>query len=151
MMKLFFLRHGEAAYNKNDDIRELTPQGCEDVAHVAQLQVAALASVQQVFVSPITRAQQTADIFCRAANITAPRYTVDWLIHETPLREALLALAKMDQNLLLVGHQPLASKLIESLCSLHVGAVPIGTANLVEMEGDAFISGALQLVHHQRP
>ena len=112
-MKLFFLRHGEAAYNKHDDIRELTARGCDDVKRVAQHQRAALADVQRVFVSPITRAQQTADMVCREAHILVPRETVDWLIHEMPLREAL--------------------------------------ANMIEMEGDAFISGALHIVHHQSP
>ena len=149
--KLFFLRHGEAAYNKNDDIRVLTPQGREDVAFVAQQQRSALAGVQQVLVSPITRAQQTADIICREANINAPRSTVDWLIHETPLKDVLLRLAKLNHNTLLVSHQPLAGKLVESLCGLDVGTTSIGTANLIEMEGEAFISGALQLAHHQRP
>lgn len=52
-MKLFFLRHGEAAYNKHDDIRELTARGCDDVKRVAQHQRAALADVQRVFVSPL--------------------------------------------------------------------------------------------------
>ena len=150
-MKLFFLRHGEAEYNRYDDIRTLTPQGCEDVAYIAQQQRAALACVQQVLVSPITRAQQTADIVCREANISAPRSTVDWLIHEMPLKEVLIRLAKLNHNTLLVSHQPLAGKLVEGLCNLDVGATSIGTANLIEMEGEAFISGALQLVHHQRP
>jgi phosphohistidine phosphatase len=150
-MKLFFLRHGEAGYNRNDDIRELTPQGCEDVANVAQQQRAVLAGVQHVLVSPITRAQQTADIVCREANIDAPRSTVDWLIHEAPLKEVLSKLAKINHDTLLVSHQPLAGKLVENLCGLHVGATSISTANLIEMEGEAFISGALQLVHHQRP
>jgi phosphohistidine phosphatase len=150
-MKLFFLRHGEAAYNKNDDIRELTQQGRDDVVFIAQQRRAALAGVQQVLVSPITRAQQTADIICREANINAPRSTVDWLIHETPLKDVLTQLAKLNHNALLVSHQPLAGKLVENLCGLQVGATSIGTANLIEMEGEAFISGALQLVHLQRP
>ena len=150
-MKLFFLRHGDAAYNKNDDIRELTQQGREDVTSITQQQRAALACVQQVLVSPITRAQQTADIICREANINAPRSTVDWLIHETPLKEVLIKLAKLPHNTLLVSHQPLAGKLVESLSGMQVGSTSIGTANLIEMEGEAFISGTLQLVHHQRP
>lgn len=150
-MKLFFLRHGEAAHDRNDDIRELTPRGRDDVARVAQAQREALASVAQVLVSPITRAQQTADIACLEAGITAPRHTVDWLVHETPLREALAELARLDADTLLVGHQPLAGKLVDSLCNLHPGEVMIGTANLVEMEGDAFIIGALVLNHLQRP
>lgn len=150
-MKLFFLRHGEAAYDSNDDIRELTNRGRDDVARVARLRRAALAGVEQVLASPILRAQQTADIACLAVGIAAPRHTVDWLVHETPLREALAALAMLDRNTLLVGHQPLAGRLVESLCGLHAGETMIGTANLVEMEGDACISDAMRIIHLQQP
>jgi phosphohistidine phosphatase len=150
-MKLFFLRHGQAEHNRNDDIRELTHQGQKDVKHVTKSRQEALACVQHVLVSPIVRAQQTADIACKEAQIKAPRSTVDWLVHETPLREALAALAKLDGNILLVGHQPLAGKMVESLCGLEHGASDIGTANLVEMEGDAFISAALRMTHQENP
>lgn len=150
-MKLFFLRHGQAEHNHNDDIRELTHHGRQDVKHVAKARRDALSCVQQVLVSPIVRAQQTADIACDEAHIKAPRLTVDWLVHETPVREALAALAKLDGNVLLVGHQPLAGKIVESLCGLHHGASEIGTANLVEMEGEAFISGAMRITHQETP
>ncbi|HQQ63353.1 MAG TPA: histidine phosphatase family protein [Pseudomonadales bacterium] len=150
-MKLFFLRHGEAAPDRNDDIRELTLRGREDVAQVAKSCGVALRDIEQVLVSPITRAQQTADIFCAEAGIRVPRQTVGWLVHETPVREALDALRSIDKNTLLVGHQPLAGSLVERLCNLERGASFIGTANLVEMEGDAFVTGALQLLHHQSP
>ncbi len=148
-MKLFFLRHGEAEANSNDDIRALTTQGRVDVARVAQQRIAALADVQQVFVSPLVRAQQTADIACREASIGLPRVTVDWLVHETPVREALAMLVKLDKNTLLVGHQPLAGSLVERLCDTR-GAF-IGTANLVEMDGEAFLAGLMQIVHQQMP
>jgi phosphohistidine phosphatase len=150
-MKLFFLRHGQAEHNHNDDIRELTQHGRKDVKHVARSRRDALSCVQQVLVSPIVRAQQTADIACEEAHIKAPRATVDWLVHETPVREALAALATLDGNILLVGHQPLAGKMVESLCGLHHGASEIGTANLVEMEGEAFISGAMRITHQETP
>ncbi|HQQ74211.1 MAG TPA: phosphohistidine phosphatase SixA [Pseudomonadales bacterium] len=150
-MKLFFLRHGEAEYHRDDDIRQLTEKGRHDVRRVANASRESLASVQHVLVSPIVRAQQTAEIACEEACIRVQRTTVDWLIHESPLREALMALAKLDGNVLLVGHQPLASKIVESLCDLHPGETDIGTANLIAMEGEAFIAGAMQLQHHTRP
>lgn len=150
-MKLLFLRHGQAGHNANDDIRELTEKGRHDVKHVAKARRESLARVEQVLVSPIVRAQQTADIACEVAGIAAPRYTVDWLIHETPVREALAAMAALDRRTLLVGHQPLASQLIESLCGLDRGMIDVGTADLIEMKGDAFISGAMHITHHERP
>lgn len=150
-MKLYFLRHGQAGHHHNDDIRELTHHGRKDVKHVARARRDGLAGVKQVLVSPIVRAQQTADIACAEAHILAPRRTVDWLVHETPLREALAELSRLDGDTLLVSHQPLAGKLVESLCGLQHGETEIGTANLVEMEGEAFVSGAMCITHHERP
>ena len=150
-MQLFFLRHGEAAPNRDDDIRELTPHGRDEVMSVARANRERLACVTQVLVSPITRAQQTADIFCREAGISAPRRTVDWLVHETPLREALRGLAVEEGNVLLVGHQPLAGRLVDSLCAQDGAGDFIGTAHLLEMEGESFIAGMLSLRGHYRP
>lgn len=147
-MKLFFLRHGEAGLAQNDDLRELTDRGREDVARVAKIRRHSLAGVRQVLVSPILRAQQTADIVCREAGISAPRFTVDWLIHETPLSVALASLALLDQPTLLVGHQPLAGNLVHRLTGERAG---VNTANLVEMEGDAFVAGFLSITHHEVP
>lgn len=147
-MKLFFLRHGEAGTAATDDLRELTARGRADVARVALTQRQALAEVAHVLVSPILRAQQTADVACREAGLTVPRSTVDWLVHETPAAVAMAELALLDRPALLVGHQPLASSLVAKLTGQAVG---IDTANLIEMEGEAFVPGFLTLVRHIVP
>jgi phosphohistidine phosphatase len=147
-MKLFFLRHGEAGAAVNDDIRELTARGRADVERIAALHASALKDVQQVLVSPIVRAQQTADIFCASAGLSVQRLSVDWLIHETPVSIALAELAKIDRPTLLVGHQPLAGSLVNKLTGDNVS---IGTADLVVMEGEAYISGFMALLKHYSP
>ena len=147
-MKLFFLRHGEAGAAVNDDIRELTARGRADVERIAALHASALKDVQQVLVSPIVRAQQTADIFCANACLSVQRLTVDWLIHETPVSIALAELAHIDRPTLLVGHQPLAGSLVNKLTGDYVS---IDTAHLVEMNGDVFMPGFLTLTHHHSP
>lgn len=148
-MKLFFLRHGEAGVASTDDLRELTARGRTDVAQVVSAQRTALVEVAQVLVSPILRAQQTADIACVEAGLRAvPRHTVDWLVHETPVAIALAEVARLDRPTLLVGHQPLAGSLIQRLTGLYAA---VGTANLLEMEGEAFLSGFMTLVKHSSP
>ncbi len=104
--------------------------------------------IEQVLVSPILRAQQTADIFMQESGLHVPRSTVEWLIHETPVSVALKALAELDKSTLLVGHQPLAGSLVQRLTGASIG---IGTANLIEMEGESFITGFLTLKHHAIP
>jgi phosphohistidine phosphatase len=147
-MKLFFLRHGEAGTASHDDLRELTARGRVEVARVASGRRANLQAVQWVLVSPIVRAQQTADIACADAGLDVPVRTVEWLIHETPVAIALAEIAKIDCPVLLVGHQPLAGLLVERLTG---NRIPIGTGNLIEMEGEVFAPGFVSLVHHAQP
>jgi phosphohistidine phosphatase len=147
-MKLFFLRHGEAGAAVNDDIRELTARGRADVERIAVSNASALKGIEQVLVSPIVRAQQTADIFCASAGLGVQRLSVDWLIHETPVSIALAELAKINKPTLLVGHQPLAGSLVNKLTGDNVS---IGTADLVVMEGEAYFSGFMALLKHYIP
>ena len=147
-MKLFFLRHGEAGTASHDDLRELTERGRHEVTQVVLAQQMALAAVKQVLVSPIVRAQQTAQLACVQASLSLPCHTVAWLIHETPLSVALAELRQLDKPTLLVGHQPLAGAVVASLTGERV---PIGTGHLVEMEGDAFTPGFVKLIRHSQP
>lgn len=147
-MKLFFLRHGEAGVAATDDLRALTPRGEHEAREVAAAQRALLSSVKQVLVSPILRAQQTAEIACVAAGVSVPRHTVSWLVHETPVSIALREIAHLDQDTLLVGHQPLAGSVVNRLTGEHV---PIGTGNLVVMEAEACLPDLMQLMGHYRP
>lgn len=147
-MRLFFLRHGEAGMASHDDLRALTDRGRYEVTQVASAQKDALAVVQQVLVSPILRAQQTGELACSEAGLSLPRQTVDWLVHETPVSVALAELARLDRPTLLVGHQPLAGALVARLTGERV---PIGTGHLVEMDGEAFVPGFLNLIKHSQP
>lgn len=149
-MKLWLLRHGEAeAYADRDHNRRLTQYGQDQVS-------AASARLEQqrperVLVSPYVRAQQTASIVRDVIGHDIQMSTVSWLTPDTPVDETFSHLETPESgDLLLVAHQPL----LGTLCSLLVygstdRAFPLGTAALVELEGEVILAGgmALRAIH----
>ncbi len=69
MIHLLVLRHGEASFDApSDDERVLTSKGSADVKHTCSQARKQLGVVDDVFVSPLVRAQQTAHIVCEEIN-----------------------------------------------------------------------------------
>lgn len=150
-MKLWLLRHGEAEPQARTDAeRNLTEGGRRDVRRSATfLRGKAL---QTVLVSPFQRAQQTADEVCKALGFSGLRETVDWATPESDLKEALCGLdLRSEHDLLLVTHQPFVGNLAGWLINGHYAdPLPMATASLVELEGEAIAGGLMRLVsvHH---
>lgn len=150
-MRLWLLRHGEAeAHARSDAERNLTERGRRDVRRSATfLRGRALGAI---LVSPLQRAQQTADEVRRALGYQGPCETVDWLTPEADLDEALRALDLRGENdLLLVTHQPFVGGLAGWLLNGHHGdPLPMATATLVELQGEAIAGGLMHLAsaHH---
>ena len=62
-MRLFIMRHGEAVGRaETDAARALTEKGREDVITMVQRHSDDLAVIDEIWASPYTRAQQTADL-----------------------------------------------------------------------------------------
>lgn len=146
-MRLWLLRHGEAEPRARTDAeRNLTERGRRDVReNAAHLRGRAL---QAILVSPYQRAQQTAEEVQRALGFEGPCETVPWLTSESDLNEALRQLDRRGEGeLLLVTHQPLVGNLGGWLVHGHSGAsLPMATASLAELEGEAIAGGLMRLV-----
>ncbi len=106
-MRLFLVRHAEAAPGEPDALRPLTPAG-RAVARSLADQLAA-DHPDAVLCSPLLRARETADQIARAANLAAevderlaPGATVD------EIREAI---AGRGETVVVVGHQPDCSEI----------------------------------------
>ncbi|MDH4569614.1 phosphohistidine phosphatase SixA [Pseudomonas sp. BN414] len=152
-MRLWLLRHGEAEPRARTDAeRELTRHGRKDVLHsAAQLAGRPLGAI---LASPYVRAQQTAELVRDALGFRGAVGTAPWSTPESDPREALNFLAeRSEQDLLLVTHNPFVSDLAGFLIHGHrQEPVPMGTASLVELEGDLLIPGLMSLrsIHHVR-
>lgn len=145
-MKLWLLRHGEAEPMNHDDAeRTLTIYGRQQSMQAAEALRGR--SLLRVLVSPYVRAQQTADLFCQALGYSGARETVSWLTPESVSRQVITELDHYPEDeILLVSHQPLLGDLAGLLIHGHRQApLPMSTASLAELEGEAVAAGLMNL------
>ncbi len=120
-MKLYILRHGEAAehgdprYKENE--RPLTPKGIQRTKQLAHALREMGISFDVILSSPLTRAKQTAEIVARGlkcevdlTEALAPSGDMNDLVQQLHLIRPDPACA------LIVGHEPYLSGLISLLC-----------------------------------
>lgn len=120
-MKLYILRHGEAAEHSDPRFKEnerpLTSKGIQRTKQLAHALREMDVSFDKILSSPLIRAKQTAEIVARG--ITKP---VDLTEALTPsgnmksLIEQIAMIRPVPGNVLLVGHEPYLSGFISFLC-----------------------------------
>lgn len=136
-MNIFILRHGQAETQiTTDEARQLTDKGRADTARVMSVRAPDMASLAQIWASPLVRAQQTAaiaassfphihvqttDLLVPEAN---PQALIDWL------GRLLRNESDADKSILLVSHQPFVGALVNKLCGKPDGYYPMGTSSL---------------------
>lgn len=116
---LFVLRHGHAEqpFGKNDMERKITRQGQEKVAEVATLMKKDGTVLQQVCCSTADRTRETLALFLETIGQQPPVEFNDE-VYEASLKTLLQvigATAETVDSLLLVGHNPGLSYLVEYL------------------------------------
>jgi phosphohistidine phosphatase len=115
--QLWLLRHGEAEPHdaRPDSDRRLTDRG-RDQARAAGAALAALkVEIHLAFTSPKARSLETAELACGAVGVEP--------VEHEPLSEgfdadealALMAAAGADQRVLVVGHEPDFSQVVDDL------------------------------------
>ncbi|MBC8096454.1 MAG: phosphohistidine phosphatase SixA [Akkermansiaceae bacterium] len=120
-MKLYLLRHGEAAehgdprYKENE--RPLTPKGIQRTKQLAHALREMDIAFDKILSSPLLRARQTAEIMARGmekpADLTealTPSGNMQALV------EQIGGIRPVPASVLLVGHEPYLSGFISFLC-----------------------------------
>lgn len=123
-MKLYILRHGDAAehgdprYKENE--RPLTTKGIQRTKQLAHVLREMEITMDAILTSPLTRARETAEIVARgmklqdapsASEHLAPSGNMEELVHQ------LNTIRPVPKNILLVGHEPYLSGFISLLCT----------------------------------
>jgi phosphohistidine phosphatase len=146
-MKLFILRHGQAeTFAASDAERELTEAGRAEVRQVIRKSADELMGVNKLLVSPLRRAQQTADVVLEELK-AVPRETCEWLLPESTPAQVLDTLSGLgDFTYLLVSHQPLVGELVNGLCGRANGYHPMNTGALANVDLDHFALSRGRLV-----
>lgn len=134
--QLWLLRHGEAEAHgtRPDPERELTPRG-RDQSQAAGRALAALGvEIHLALTSPKVRARDTAEIACAVLGVEASEH--DALADGFDAHEALalLAGAGADERVLVVGHEPDFSQVVQDLTGARIDLKKGGVA-AVRMEG----------------
>ncbi|MDN3640038.1 phosphohistidine phosphatase SixA [Simiduia curdlanivorans] len=148
--KLYILRHGEAQMQAaTDAARQLTNFGRRQARAQAACFKPELALVEQVYVSPFLRAQQTADeLFAELSGATnACRHEAAWLTPDVAIEQVIRGLEPVIAGapVLLVSHQPLVSQLISFLSDTPVWQVSMDTASLAYLEVSVLAKGLAEL------
>ncbi|MCW8196421.1 phosphohistidine phosphatase SixA [Proteobacteria bacterium 005FR1] len=146
-MKLFILRHGQAeSFAASDAARKLTDQGREEVRAVVRKNSEVLADLEHIWVSPLVRAQQTADVVIEEIG-QRPRKTCELLLPESTPAEIVEMLSSQPEGAyLLVSHQPLVGELVNKLCGRPNGFYPMGTGALAHLDLNVPAFGCGELV-----
>lgn len=141
-MKLWWMRHARAEAGSIDKIRNLTDFGREQAEKVAQYIANSGQAPIKIYASTYNRAQQTAQII--ADRLGLEMKILRNITPEDNVKNSLAHLEKMQEDSLVVTHQPLWSLTLSALLQEKTHRNP-STAALAILSGDMFISGALQL------
>lgn len=134
-MRLYLLRHGPAEdaadASSESPPRQLTQEGAEQVRRFAGRLAHTGLTVEAVLSSPLTRAAQTAEIVVQALRPPEPLQLDQRLAPGFAIERLEELLAEHDgDDLLLVGHEPDFSDLVESLTGGRVSMSETGLARV---------------------
>lgn len=101
-MRLFLVRHAEAAPGEPDELRPLTPAGRAVAREVGERLAAE--QVEAVVSSPLLRARETAEQIARAAGLTPE--ADERLAPGATAEDLQAAVAGRGDTVVAVGHQP---------------------------------------------
>lgn len=137
-----------------DDDRCLTDRGQADCAAVySRCRDLINESAVTVVVSPLVRAQQTADIAVHQLGLTGNNSVTSELLR--PEANLKLLTTWLDQSnaqaMLLVGHQPLLGNLLALLCDDLSLAHEVATASVHGLDVLGFCRGGASLIWRRTP
>jgi phosphohistidine phosphatase len=116
-MFLYLVQHAEAKREEEDPARDLTEKGCVDIENVARQLKRLNVNIRQILHSGKTRAQSTANVLARHLK---PPAGVSEALGLAPLDDPEIwagRIAKMDEDIMLVGHLPHLGRLATILMS----------------------------------
>ena len=135
------MRHGQAeSFGNRDQLRKLTPTGYKEAECMGKWFNKTAISLDQIFISPYVRAQQTAQTLLDEINGVVKFDTVDFI---TPSDDAKKIHDYIDgfcanesiEHLLIVSHMPLVSYLVAELTIDHQSPI-FQTAAIAHIDYD---------------
>lgn len=147
-MKLYIMRHAQAAFNApSDREREITQNGADQTKELILKHADKLSDINLVWSSDLTRAKQTASVVTEILGLESSEKS--FLSPDGDPRIVLGELKDLNLSdcLLIVSHQPLVGELVSYLLSGNMHrAHPYDTSELLTLELDMFEPGMASMV-----
>lgn len=136
MKRLIFVRHGKSSWDSplEDIDRPLKERAYKDAGHVISAFKKHLDFPVKVFSSPANRAKTTAELFKTGLNIEDQHFYIESKLYTFNSEDVLDFIKKLDdkfQNVMLFGHNPAYTELVNRLGSLPFDNLP--TTGLVSI------------------
>lgn len=150
MSRLYLVRHGQAAWISPDEQRPLTAQGVSQMHAALDLYVERIVGPLSLWVSPYLRAQQSAKIVLQRLTPAAEVLATESCSCLTPDSDPHALLAELQHwsgngDLMLVGHNPLLTRLLNLLLGTQAGRHHLGTSALAALDLPVVAAGCAEL------
>ena len=123
-MRVFLVRHAEAAPGDPDELRPLTAAGRDAARALGER----LGEIDAIVTSPLLRARETGDLIARASGAAA--VADEGLAPGATLDDLRAAVADRGDTVVAVGHQPDCSEIVSALTGRDVSFAPADVAEL---------------------
>jgi phosphohistidine phosphatase len=130
-VRVYLVRHGEAAPGEPDEERRLTPEGREQSRRVAEQLASAQPRPDAVLHSPLVRARETAELI--AAPLGIEPEPDDRLAPGATTDNVRAAAAGRGEAVVLVGHQPDCGRVAAELTGGPEPAFPAGGMVVIDL------------------
>jgi|SRR5689334_6361203 phosphohistidine phosphatase SixA len=131
-MRLYLVRHAEAAPGEPDELRPLTPEGRQQARDLGQRMRDELTHPEAIVTSPLLRARETGGELSRALEVEAE--TDERLAPGATADDVRAVLAERGDPVVVVGHQPDCGQIAAALSGGPEPRFPAGSLVVVEFE-----------------
>ena len=137
-MRIYLVQHGEPVSKEINPDRPLSEKGRGDVEKAARFLARLKVSVDKVYHSGKTRAEQTAQILAPAIRTSGAAEFHQGLSPLDPVEPIAEELSKIDKDVLVAGHLPFLNKLAGFLlaCSEDTDVIAFRQGGIVCLERD---------------
>ncbi len=131
-MRVYLVRHAEAEQGSPDELRPLTSQGRVAALSLAEKLSTHHLKIKNIYHSKLVRAAQTAAIFAHTLDIKNISVSSGLSPNDNP-SEWSKKIEALDEDIMLVGHMPFMSLLVENL-SCHEDTVIFSSPQMACLE-----------------
>jgi phosphohistidine phosphatase len=131
-MRLYLVRHAEAAPGEPDELRPLTQEGREQARSLGERLRDKDASPEVVLTSPLLRARETGDELARALDVASE--PDERLAPGASVADVRAAVEGRGEQVVVVGHQPDCGQVAAALTGGPEPRFPAGGLVVLELE-----------------